>query len=78
MEYGSTANLFEQRRGRPAGDALRAGILLVSSTRSLHNGGVNVANLDCSVRFVVDDIDVGLLATSICINDGIATLESLD
>ncbi len=51
---------------------------LSAAPRSLHNGGVNVANLDCSVRFVVDDIDVGLLATSICINDGIATLESLD
>jgi prepilin-type N-terminal cleavage/methylation domain-containing protein/prepilin-type processing-associated H-X9-DG protein len=49
-----------------------------AAPRSLHNGGVNTAHLDGSVRFITDEVEVALFATLISINDGTALSGSLD
>jgi len=41
-----------------------------ASPRSLHPGGVNVANVDGSVRFLQDNVDVLSYGRMVCINDG--------
>jgi hypothetical protein len=41
-----------------------------AAPRSLHPGGVNVANIDGSVRFLQDGIDPVSYGRLICINDG--------
>ena len=41
-----------------------------AAPRSLHPGGVNSAHVDGSVHWLADEVDVVLLATMICINDG--------
>jgi prepilin-type N-terminal cleavage/methylation domain-containing protein len=41
-----------------------------AAPRSLHPGGVNVANVDGSVRFLQDEIDPVSYGRLICINDG--------
>ena len=46
---------------------------LSAAPRSQHPGGVNAAQMDGSVLFLSDDIDVATLAALICINDGIST-----
>lgn len=43
-----------------------------AAPRSLHTGGVNAANLDGSVRFLLDTIDMGVMAQLVCINDGLS------
>ena len=41
-----------------------------AAPRSLHPGGVNSAHVDGSIHLLRDDVDVVVLATMICINDG--------
>jgi prepilin-type N-terminal cleavage/methylation domain-containing protein/prepilin-type processing-associated H-X9-DG protein len=41
-----------------------------AAPRSLHNGGVNGAMVDGSVRWMADDIDPNLMARLVSINDG--------
>lgn len=41
-----------------------------ASPRSNHPGGVNVAHVDGSVEFILDDVESHLFARMICINDG--------
>ena len=41
-----------------------------AAPRSLHPGGVNSAHVDGSIHWLSDDVDIVLLATMICINDG--------
>jgi len=63
---GSTQEVESSLQGMPCrqrGDTTVA-------PRSLHTGGVNVANIDGSVRFLVDGIDVVTYGRLICINDG--------
>ncbi|MDZ4659974.1 MAG: DUF1559 domain-containing protein, partial [Bythopirellula sp.] len=42
-----------------------------AAARSSHPGGVDAANIDGSVRFLLDEIDPSTLGLLICINDGI-------
>jgi hypothetical protein len=42
-----------------------------AATRSLHPGGVHGLFGDNSVRFVPDQVNVGVFARQICINDGL-------
>ncbi|MBA4107264.1 MAG: hypothetical protein C0485_16080 [Pirellula sp.] len=42
-----------------------------AAPRSLHPGGVNSAHVDGSIHWLGDEIDVVVLATMICINDGL-------
>jgi prepilin-type N-terminal cleavage/methylation domain-containing protein len=41
-----------------------------AAPRSLHPGGVNSANVDGSVSWLADDVNVTLLGARVCINDG--------
>ena len=41
-----------------------------AAPRSLHPGGVNGANIDGSVRYLLDEISPSVLGLIICINDG--------
>jgi hypothetical protein len=43
---------------------------IVAGPRSLHNGGVNAANVDGSVIWLANDIDQYLMARMVSINDG--------
>jgi prepilin-type N-terminal cleavage/methylation domain-containing protein len=45
---------------------------LAAAARSLHPGGVNVANVDGSVQFVNDEIEPVAMALQICVNDGLS------
>jgi prepilin-type N-terminal cleavage/methylation domain-containing protein len=42
-----------------------------AAARSLHPGGVNTAHVDGSIHWLSDDVDIVLLASMICINDGL-------
>ncbi|QEG37350.1 Type II secretion system protein G precursor [Bythopirellula goksoeyrii] len=47
----------------------------IAASRSLHFGGVNSANIDGSVRWVVDEIDPVIYGSLVCINDGLVLQE---
>jgi type II secretory pathway pseudopilin PulG len=46
-----------------------------AAPRSLHVGGVNTANVDGSVAWLTDDVDIFLMARMVSINDGQGNIE---
>jgi prepilin-type N-terminal cleavage/methylation domain-containing protein len=70
---GSETDIQSDIEGMPCVE--RSSRSNTAAARSLHPTGVHGTNVDGSVRFLRDDIDVLLLGKLICINDGFVTEE---